>query len=68
MWDQMLRSSYVGIDVSEDPAVSLFRTEMSAALEDVRCRFINSRICTGARSEPKGDDRPTKSQLFRENG
>jgi len=59
----------VYIDVSKEPAASLFRVEVSARREGERYGYVKRRTETGARTEPVGGESPKKGQMFlKENG
>ena len=57
---------YIYIDVSEDPAASLFRVGVSATQEGESNRYIKRRTETVARTEPVGGDSPKKGQIVSE--
>ena len=64
MLDEIPCSCNVYIDVSEDPAASLFRLEVSVTQEWERYRYEKKRTETGARIEQVGGDSPKKGQLL----
>jgi hypothetical protein len=64
MLDEIPCRCNVYIDVSEDPASSLFRGEVSATQEGERYRYVKKRTETGASAEPVGGDSPKKGQMF----
>jgi hypothetical protein len=69
MLDEIPSRCNVYIDVSENPAASLFRVEVSATQEAERYRCMKIRTETGATAEPVGGDSPKKGQIFlKENG
>jgi hypothetical protein len=64
MLDEMPCRCNVYIDVSEDPAASIFRLKVSATHEGERYRCVKRRTETGVRTELVGGDSPKNGQIF----